>query len=473
MTNKQLFTLIGCCLFSSLLSVAIYASIVGRNQPSVDPFAEPNTELKTENTARPTMPVDFTRVAEKTTPSVVYIRSFFDRESRWEPAPSSSSGSGVIISSDGYIATNNHVISGASRITVMLDNQSEYEAEVVGVDQTTDLALLRIDETALPYLSFGDSDSLRIGEWVLAGGNPFNLESTVTAGIVSAKGRSIDVLEGEDRIESFIQTDASVNPGNSGGALVNDRGQLIGIVTAILTTSGRHEGYAFAIPGNLARRIFKDLRDYGEVNRAVLGVYVQKINAAQAERLELEETKGALIARMRKGGSAERAGMQENDVIRSIDGTSVGSPAEMQEAISRYRPGDEVNITFIRNGELRKIRVLLLDKENLVPNRQLVSRKIEDDLLDQLGIDLRPLSHREQQENDLEGLRVTAVFLNSIAAAANLEAGYLITKVNDQPVSSIEGLLSKLVPGEEVQFTGYYPKLKEAFYYRFTVPGNY
>ena len=269
MTNKQLLILLGCCLFSSLLSVAIYASVFGSGQLKVDPLAVQQSQAGSQETARPTMPVDFTLVAEKTTPSVVYIRSFFDRESRWEPSPSSSSGSGVIISSDGYIATNNHVISGASKIMVMLDNQSEYEAEVIGVDQTTDLALLRINESDLPYLSFGNSDSLRIGEWVLAGGNPFNLESTVTAGIVSAKGRSIDVLEGEDRIESFIQTDASVNPGNSGGALVNDRGQLIGIVTAILTTSGRHEGYAFAIPGNLARRIFKDLRDFGEVNRAV------------------------------------------------------------------------------------------------------------------------------------------------------------------------------------------------------------
>ena len=283
-------------------------------------------------------------------------------------------GSGVIIDERGLIATNRHVIEDATRIRVILGDKREYDATLIGEDESTDLALLKIKpERSLPFLNFGDSDSLRIGEWVLAVGNPFSLNSTVTAGIVSGKGRSIDVLEPEDRIESFIQTDAAVNPGNSGGALVNTSGELIGINTAILSSSGRHQGFAFAIPGNLVQRVLEDLRDYGEVRRAVLGAYIQGVNAAQAKSLGLEAAEGVLITGLRDNSPALRGGLKVDDVITAINGTALNSAGEFQEQLSRYRPGERIRVTYFRDGRSRSLRVLLRDKDN--NPRKLVGRE--------------------------------------------------------------------------------------------------
>lgn len=363
MKSNQYLILLLCCICSA--GLAIFAERLFFAPASAHTITAENTGLDYQ-TYSTSLPTSFTKAAREVTPAVVFLRAYPASVSRLEPSVRhTTTGSGVIIDPDGLIATNKHVIEGSVRIRVMLEDKREYDARVVGIDEATDLALLWVDtEVPLPSLPFGDSDSLLIGEWVLAVGNPFSLNSTVTAGIVSGKGRSIDVLEPEDRIESFIQTDAAINPGNSGGALVNAAGELVGINTAILSNSGRDEGFAFAIPGNLARRVLTDLRDYGEVRRAVLGAYVQSVNAAQAELLKMKVAKGVLLTGIRANSPALRAGLSVDDVITEINGNSINSPAELQEQLSRYRPGDRVRVRYVRDGRILSVAVLLRDKAN-------------------------------------------------------------------------------------------------------------
>lgn len=287
---------------------------------------------------------DFVTPSARVTPAVVNI---FSKEDNFR----GSTGSGVVISSDGYIITNHHVVDGGRSFNVTFNNNRELRAEVVGTDPTTDIALLKVDARGLQTVEFGDSDNVQVGEWVLAVGNPFNLESTVTAGIVSAKGRSIDIIDGNYSIESFIQTDAVVNVGNSGGALVNTRGELIGINTAILTKTGGYEGYSFAVPANLVRKVISDLKSYGEVKRAILGVLISEVNNERANDLGLRDVSGVLITEVNSNSSAERADLREGDVIVSVNGRETGTMAALQEQIARYRPDDLVSIDFIRRGK--------------------------------------------------------------------------------------------------------------------------
>lgn len=363
MKATTILTLLVCCVLSAGLALLLDRTFFA---PAAAPVNYVETGYLPARVPRTDLPADFTIAAGKVTPAVVFIRAYPASVSRLEPsARHTTTGSGVVIDPDGLIATNKHVIQGATRIKVMLEDKREYTATVVGIDDATDLALLRVpNKVPLPALKFGDSDSLRIGEWVLAVGNPFSLNSTVTAGIVSGKGRSIDVLEPEDRIESFIQTDAAVNPGNSGGALVNASGDLVGINTAILTNSGRDEGFAFAIPGNLVKRVLSDLDRYGEVRRAVLGAYVQNINAAQANQLGLSTASGVLVTGVRAGSPALRAGLMVDDVLMAFNDVEVNSPAELQEQLSRYLPGDKVRVRYVRNGRERLLTVQLRDKQN-------------------------------------------------------------------------------------------------------------
>ncbi len=376
MKVSQLITLFVCCLLSAALALfaqrAFFAPAASAPETSVIVTDAGNESYSRSYSG--SLPTDFTVSASKVTPAVVFLRAYSSSVSRFEPGPRGSvTGSGVIIDKSGLIVTNRHVIADATRLRVVLGDKREYDAVLVGEDKSTDLALLKIKpEGKLPFLTFGNSDSLQIGEWVLAVGNPFSLNSTVTAGIVSGKGRSIDVLEPEDRIESFIQTDAAVNPGNSGGALVNTTGELIGINTAILSSSGRHQGFAFAIPGNLAKRVLEDLRDFGEVRRAVLGAYIQGVNAAQAESLGLKAAAGVLITGLRDNSPALRAGLKVDDVITTINGTDINSASEFQEQLSRYRPGDRIRVNYVRNGRSLSLKVLLRDKDN--NPRKLVGR---------------------------------------------------------------------------------------------------
>lgn len=308
--------------------------------------------------------VDLSLAAEKTLPAVVSVKAM------GSAALGNTSGSGVIIDADGFIATNRHVIEGSKRVFITLHDRREFWADLIGVDEATDLALLKIDgKGELPFATFGNSDSLRTGQWLLAMGNPFGLRSTVTAGILSARGRSIDVLAGAERIESFLQTDAAVNPGSSGGGLVNSKGELIGINTAILSESGRHEGFNFAIPGNLAKRVLEDLRQYGEVRRATLGVYLQTVNAAQAKKSGLELARGVIVTKPTRNGAALRAGIETGDVILAINGIEVNSAQEMQEVLSRYRPGERVRVSYIRRKRAREITVTLRGNTSIQPRQ--------------------------------------------------------------------------------------------------------
>jgi serine protease Do len=465
MKRPSLLILLGCCVLSALLAIlAERMFFASRDLAPTQTGAMLQLQEQTLSRFAGSAPTDFITAADKVTPGVVFLRSFRERMSRMEPnLESSTTGSGVIISADGLIATNNHVIEGAERIRIVLGDKREFDATVMGIDESTDLALLSIDAKKLPNLEFGNSDSLRVGEWVLAVGNPFNLNSTVTAGIVSAKGRSIDVLEPEDRIESFIQTDAAVNPGNSGGALVNTNGELIGINTAIITNSGRHEGYAFAIPGNLALRVLNDLRDFGEVKRAVLGVYIQGVNDAQAKRLGLGTAKGVLVTNLTPDGAALRAGLEIGDVMTALNGVAINSASEMQEQLSRYRPGERLRITYLRNGRERKATALLRDKANRT--RSLVSARVED-RLHRLGFEVRNLSPREAERLPEGGVRVIAIFRDTPIESTNMNADFIIQEINGKRVRNLDQFMKLISQEEELLFGGVYEGYEGDYFYQ-------
>lgn len=305
---------------------------------------------------------------------------------------------------------------------------NEFEAELIGNDPSTDLALLKISAAKLPHIRFGNSDSLRVGEWVLAVGNPFNLESTVTAGIVSAKGRSIDILEGQDRIESFIQTDAAVNPGNSGGALVNTNGELIGINTAIITRSGRYEGYSFAVPSNLVRKVIKDLRDYGVVQRGMLGVSIEKMTIEKAKELNLNAIEGVYIKRVSPASGADEAGLRKGDVIIGINGIKTKTVPEMQEQVGRYRPGNALSVEYIRDGKFITTKVLLKNKSN---NTTIVASN-DEELIKDLGFELQDLTADEVRRFGTTGVKVVSILRGSKIERTNMEPNFIITKVSEK-----------------------------------------
>lgn len=290
-----------------------------------------------------------------------FFDEFFQRRNQ-EPQLRQGFGSGVIISEDGFIVTNNHVIENAENIRVVLNDKSEYEAELVGTDPDTDIALLKIDAENLPYLTYGDSDALSLGEWVLAVGNPFNLTSTVTAGIVSARARNLGINNDQYSIESFIQTDAAVNPGNSGGALVNQQGLLVGINTAIASRTGSYAGYSFAVPATIVKKVVDDIMEYGEVQRALLGVSIADINSNLADEFDLETAEGVLVTGVRDNGAAREAGIRTGDVILNVAGEIVNSSAELQEKVSQYRPGDDVEVLIKRDGDRQQFTVTLRNR---------------------------------------------------------------------------------------------------------------
>lgn len=416
-----------------------------------------------------TSPTAFTAAAAAATPAVVNIKTIQRKGALhfWGDGMSAATGSGVIISEDGYIVTNQHVIAGADAIEVTLHDKRELEAELIGVDLSTDLALLRIRAERLRALPFGNSDSLLVGEWVLAVGNPFNLESTVTAGIVSAKGRSIDILESQDRIESFIQTDAAVNPGNSGGALVNSNGELIGVNTAIITRSGRYEGYSFAVPANLVRKVIRDLRDYGTVQRGLLGIFIEDISSRQAEALGLPAAEGIHITRVSPGSGADDAGLREGDVIVSIQGVKTRTMAEMQEQVGRFRPGNELKVEYIRNGKKRSASVVLKSKSNDV---SLVDAG-DQSRLRELGFELRSLSTEEQMRLHIKGIKVISIYRDTPVENTNMEPGFIITKANGKTVQQVEQL-AKIISGVQkgkVVLEGVYEEYEDKYYYSFEV----
>jgi Do/DeqQ family serine protease len=417
-------------------------------------------------------PTNFTAAAEAITPSVVNIKALTSggSDNFWnDGVVGASTGSGVIISPDGYIVTNNHVIADASEIQVTLDDKREFAAKIVGTDPSTDLALLKIEAQRLMPVSLGNSDSIRVGEWVLAVGNPFNLESTVTAGIVSAKGRSINILEDTYSIESFIQSDAAVNPGNSGGALVNTNGELVGINTAIITKSGRYEGYSFAIPVNLAKKIIRDLKNYGVVQRGFLGVEINDLTPSMARSADYNSMNGVFVFKVNAKSAAEDAGMRQGDIIISIDGQKIRNKAELLEQVARHTPGEVVKIEYVRKGQRLTAHITLRNKSN--GTAIVIPEKFDGniDAFKKIGIsDLRPLTQQETRKIGTRGVRVVSIDRGSLIDTKNMEIGFVITHINDKQVNDVAEAVRLIANLKgKITLTGVYEDFPDEYYYNF------
>ena len=375
--------------------------------------------------------IDFTEAAEKTVHAVVHVTNTSVRRQSGslrdlffgggEPRAMVGTGSGVIISPDGYIITNNHVIDQASSLEVTLNDNRSFEATLVGTDPKTDIALIKIDsEDKLPFIPFDDSNNLKVGEWVLAVGNPFNLTSTVTAGIVSAKARDLNQFDGNP--QSFIQTDAAVNRGNSGGALVNTRGELVGINTAIQSETGSFIGYSFAVPSNVARKVVEDIMEYGDVQRGILGITGGSLNSRVAREYGLTETEGVYISGVETGSGAERSGLKAGDVIKDIDGVKIGKFADLSGYLGGKRPNDVVDVTVYRDGKSKVVPVTLI--------------KLETYQIDYLDLEVKNISAEELNERGVEsGVKVIRSLSNKMARY-DLE-GIIITGLNDYQVENI------------------------------------
>lgn len=413
-----------------------YQSIEGRQQ-SVFTRYSPDTSYQVPKE------LNFLGTAGKVTPGVVHIRtSYGPGEFSVNPLefslenPSRSSGSGVIISDDGYIVTNNHVIEDANSIEVVMTNNQRFYAKLIGSDPTTDLALLKVRAKNLPFLRYGDSDAIIPGEWVLAVGNPFDLNSTVTAGIVSAKARNIGILRDRNnlQVEAFIQTDAAVNPGNSGGALVNLQGELIGINSAIATSTGSYQGYSFAIPVSLVKKVMDDLLELGQVQRGMLGIQITDVNAAIAEDLKLQVSQGVLINRVNGGSAAEESGLARGDVIVGIDGHRISSVSELQEWVARNRPGKEIGVSYIRNGAQHEIKARLRNNEG---NENVERKAIKYDLN---GVEVEDVPYKELASLQVEGgVRIKDI-ISGKWKEAGIKKGFLITYIDKIPVDNVEDL---------------------------------
>lgn len=371
-------------------------------------------------------------------------------------------GSGVIISADGYIITNNHVIDDADEIEVVLNNRQSFNAKLIGKDPTTDIALLKIDAKELQFLTFGDSDALKVGEWVIAVGNPFNLTSTVTAGIVSAKSRSINILSNQSQslgIEAFIQTDAAVNPGNSGGALVNSRGQLVGINTAIASQTGSYSGYSFAVPISIAAKVVSDLKEFGVAQRALLGVSIRDIDGALATEKNIDKIEGVYVAGVNTNSAAKEAGIEEGDIILSVNNEKVNSVPELQEKVSRHRPGDKVTVKVKRSGKEKQFTVTLRNSDG---STSLIK---SEDMNVILGARLKELTGSEKQSLQLRsGVKIESL-ANGKLKNSGIKEGMIITQANRVLINSVDDFRRVVASANEGLFiTGVYPNGQVEYY---------
>lgn len=458
-------------------------------------------------------PGDFSTAAEAVTPTVVHIRTTVTRTVRQQQVPDvfreffgdelsqgqgqgrsrrqqgQASGSGVIISKDGYIVTNNHVVQGADEVEVIMTDKRSFKAKVIGTDPLTDLAVIKVEATNLPSIVLGDSDALRLGEWVLAVGYPLDLESTVTAGIVSAKGRRIGILEqdfaqreglrqqqngadkqsGDNPIESFIQTDAAINPGNSGGALVNLRGELVGINSAIASTTGYYSGYGFAVPVSLVKKVSADLLKYGTVQRGYLGILPIELNSTIAKEKGSKVGRGIYVQEVTDNGAAKVAGLQTGDVIVKMEGQLLDSQAQMREIIGRRRPGDAVTVTVNRNGTERDFKVELRNRNG---GREVI-RKADvaataNKSLNTLGADFEELSAQDAKELGVAGgVRVKKITDGKLADI-DIEEGFIIIKANGKAIKStkdLQSVMSSAKEGEGLMLIGMYPNSSRMYYY--------
>lgn len=485
MKSKQILSTVLIAALVSSSSLYVYNKYFNKKETVYLSNPVGGTPVAYTSYAGPTIvPGDFVEAAEKTVNSVVNIKSIYENSSNQlyydpfrfffgdspyhRPQQQMATGSGVILTEDGYIVTNNHVIKGAQKIEVTLNNKEAYEAKVIGIDPGTDLALLKIDAEKLPYIQYGNSDDVKIGEWVLAVGNPFNLTSTVTAGIVSAKARNINIIGGDPRngqipIESFIQTDAAVNPGNSGGALVNTRGELIGINTAIASNTGSYTGYSFAIPVNIVQKVVTDLAEFGEVQRALLGVSIRDIDSKLAREKNLKELSGVYVAGTIENGSAEDAGIKEGDIITKINNVAVNSVPQLQEQVGRFRPGDKIAVEIIRNGIIKSIPVLLKNRKG---NTEIVKRsEVIKESISSLGASFEPIDKEEKERLKLSGgAKITALSPGKLRSAG-IKEGFIITKIDKKEIKSPEDIESALYNKKGgVLIEGVYPNGMRAYY---------
>ncbi len=467
---KSLNTILIACI-CSLVTVFLYHSYVsGIAAVNEENYAQLVTQI--EDNRSPSVlsresslnELSFIEPAAKAKNSVVALESVQIKDSRFEKDKYiKSNGSGVIISPDGYVVTNYHVVEHSDNIKVTLEDKREFKAEMIGYDRSTDIALLKLDVWGLPFLEFGDSDNLEIGEWVLAIGNPFKLSSSVTAGIVSAKARNINIFR-KQGIESFIQSDAAINPGNSGGALINIAGELIGINTAILTYSGKYEGFSFAIPSNMVRKVIKDIREYGAVQRAWLGISILSVDESRAESLDLGKIEGVFIDMVERSGAAGDAGLQYEDVIVALDGKATVSRPLFLEIISQYRPGDKIKIDYIRNGEKKSTTAILRNQKNTTD--YIAVRK--DKLFTDLGFELRDLDSKEKEQNATEGVMVVSIYKDSKIESINMDPGYIITSINGKDISNIKEFKAILEKAEgEIYLNGIYENYPREWPYKF------
>ncbi len=439
-------------------------------------FTKSQNKAKSESIFKPISTVsggngpDFSDIAERVTASVVNIKATTGSsdmlETLWGSGTASlSSGSGVIISAEGYIVTNQHVIERSNQIEITLGDKRNYSAKVVGEDEASDLALLKITTPdKLPFVDLGNSDELRVGQWVLAVGNPFNLSSTVTAGIVSAKGRNMEIMEGEMSAESFIQTDAAVNPGNSGGALVAMSGELIGINTAIMTRTGSYEGYSFAIPSNIVKKVVRDLKEFGLVQRAFIGIVPGEITPILAEKLGLKSQTGVYISRVNSGGAAEDAGLKAGDVLLSLNNNPIKNIADYQQKLSSYRPSSEVVIEYNRNGKNSKVTIKLKSQNNATG----IIDKNMIEMLTQLGMQTRDLTDIEGNKWQTQGVMVVSIRPGSKIALTNMEPNFVILKINGKTVKNQINFVNALeMTSGKILLEGFYPNYKGNFAYSF------
>ncbi|MCB9081351.1 MAG: Do family serine endopeptidase [Lewinellaceae bacterium] len=486
----------GHLILAAVLGAALAlggAQLINRNQPLVlqtagNAAATHFTNLAGGNNAFPAE--GFSATAERALPSVVHIRassrvrggnSMFDGQNlpdafryffgdpgrngrQQEDRLQEGTGSGVIISPDGYIVTNNHVVQDAETLEVTLNDKRVIQAKVIGTDPSTDVALIKIEAENLPALAFANSDAVRVGEWVVAVGNPFNLASTVTAGIISAKGRNINILEGQSPIESFIQTDAVVNPGNSGGALVNINGDLIGMNTAIASPTGVFAGYAFAVPSNLVAKVVADLKAYGVVQRGYLGAMIIGIDGRFAKERKLPVNEGVYVDSLVAGGAAMQAGVQVGDIIQEVNGTRTNTSPELLDQIGRQRPGDKVTLKVLRKGATKELVVTLKNKAG---NTDLVKKADAPEKLEALGAAFTPLTKEELRQLGVNsGLKVSELRAGVLANQTDIREGFIITRVDRQPVNSVKDL-EKALDNKEggVLLEGIYPGSDRMFYY--------
>lgn len=477
MKYKNVLTIVVASVISAIAAVGLFKlfdadNVIYNFPPQNDGF---ETASYSEKVYQGGVPFDFTKAAEIGLPSVVHIRSTVDREAHnqraeremprsmqdfWEEffgvpggeprnlPPAIGFGSGVVISPDGYIVTNNHVIENASDIQVTFYNRNVLDATLIGTDPTTDIALIKVDAKDLSYLKFADSDKIKVGQWVAAIGNPavgndaYTLKSTVTAGIISSVGRSIGIIQGERAIESFIQTDAVINRGNSGGALVDGKGNLVGINTAITTPTGVYAGYGFAVPSNLVKKVVTDIKEFGEVQRALLGITYQDIEmiTSRGGEVDSKESEGLIVVDVIEGSAADNAGIEKDDVLIEVDGHTVADGVfnKLQGLIGRKHPGDKVKIVYKRNGNKRTTTATLLSAEKTDKNYAIVKNVT---YFDNLGLEIEELENQMKEEFKIDGgVRVSGIDRSGImyrSSYGDITVGFIITNINGKDISNV------------------------------------